>query len=53
MIVLLSLLVLTVGLVVYFAATNKAVEIGRIMFAVGLFIFLLNTDKFVTLFSSR
>jgi Na+/phosphate symporter len=48
MTIYLSLLVSLVGLVVYAISTNpKAVEIGRIMFAFGLLVFLLAFQRVV------
>lgn len=49
MIGFLSLFVCVIGLVVYcVSASGKAVELGRIAFGVGLWVFLLNTDKIVS-----
>lgn len=50
MIIFLPLLVALVGLLMYALSANpKIVEIGRIMFAMGLLAFLLTSDKIVTL----
>ena len=50
MIIYLTLLVAIVGLLMYALATNgKLQEIGRIMFFVGMFAFLLGIDKAVAL----
>jgi hypothetical protein len=45
MIIVLPLLVSLIGLLMYVLATNgKLVEIGRIMFWVGLLVFLLHVE---------
>lgn len=50
MIIYLSLLVSLVGLLMYVLSTNgKLVEVGRLMFWVGLLAFLFNDSALVSL----
>lgn len=48
MAILLSVLVLVVGLLMYLLAANpKVQEVGRIMFAFGLLVFLMGSEQVI------
>lgn len=50
---LLAALVCIIGLLLFLWAANaKAIEIGKIMFAAGLLVFLLHADRIVALVNS-
>jgi len=52
--VYLSVIVAVVGVLVYAFSTNaKLQEIGRISFAFGLLVFLLQVDKIVSVLGSK
>ena len=50
MVIGLAFLIMIVGLLMYFLASNAKVgDVGRIMFAVGLFALVVNSDKMLTI----